>query len=142
MTEYTAAEQAEIDLAFPAIPCPIRPLGNRVLVQMRLPKTRTASGLLLTDDTSDNMLRNEQTARVVHIGGGAFRFATGDAWPEGRTFAEGDFVRVPLYGGDNHWIPDPGDSNRLILFKTFKDYEVSAIIAGNPLDVKTNLAYL
>ena len=143
MSELSDAQKQEINDAFPELVCPVKPLGNRILVQIRLPKKKTKSGLILTSDTNDDVYRNEQTAKVVKIGAGAFTFpTTGESWKTGAWFQIGDFVRVPLHGGDNHWIWEgEGDDRIEILFKTFKDYEVIGLIEGNPLDVKTNLAY-
>ncbi len=132
-TEQTLQE------AFPEAACPIKPLGNRVLVQIRLPRTKTKGGLLLPSDTTDNSYRNEQTAKVVALGSATFRFpSTGEPWPDGDWYKVGDFVRAPLHGGDNHWIPCGED---LVLFKTFKDYEIIGLIEGDPLEVKTHAAY-
>jgi co-chaperonin GroES (HSP10) len=126
--------------AFPAIACPVKPLGNRVVVQIRLPKTKTKSGLHITSNDVENLYRNEQTAKVVAIGSGAFIFpTTGQPWPSGDWFKVGDYVRAPLHGGDNHWIPT--QDNQLVLFKTFKDYEIIGLIEGDPLEVKTVIAY-
>lgn len=136
--------QEALQEAFPNVRCPIKPLGNRVLVQIRLPKSKTKSGLILGADTEENILRNEQTAKVISISPSAFKFpTTGESYLDSSTFAEGEYVRVPLHGGDNHWIiekNDKGDDIR-VLFKTFKDYEVIGIIQGNPLEVKTHMAY-
>ena len=136
-------EDNELDIAFPVVNCPVTPLGNRVLVQIRLPKTKTKSGLLITSESSDHLYRNEQTAKVVKVGNGCFTFpSTGLQWPSGAWFEEGAFVRVPLHGGDNHWISYvSGDVQELVLFKTFKDYEVIGLIEGNPLEVSTQMAY-
>lgn len=136
---FTEQELKDIETAFPAVVCPVTPLGNRILVQIRLPKTQTASGLILGADTTEDIYRNEQTAKVLKIGNGAFTFpSSGEKWPSGAWFSEGAFVRVPLHGGDNHWITV---GKELVLFKTFKDYEIIGLIEGNPMDVKTNLAY-
>jgi len=143
MSQFTDKELEEINEAFPSIVCPVKPLGNRILVQIRLPKKKTKSGLILTDDVSDDVYRNEQTAKVIKIGAGAFHFpTTGELWKTGAWFCEGDYVRVPLHGGDNHWInmENDGQSDK-VLFKTFKDFEVIGLIEGNPLNVKTNYAY-
>src|SRR6476620_10612403 len=71
--------------AFPDVKCPLKPFGNRILVQVRMPKTKTKSGLIMNSDTTDNLYRNEQTARVVSIGSSAFTFpSTGQPWPDGR----------------------------------------------------------
>lgn len=140
MTEFSEEVKKDIDAAFPAVVCPIKPLGNRVLLQIRLLSNKTKSGLILTTDSTESSYRQEQTAKVIKIGAGAFRFATtGEAWPTGEWFKEGDYVRAPLHGGDNHWIAHGDD---LILFKSFKDYEIIGLIEGNPLSVKTNLAYI
>lgn len=143
MNDFTEEQLKDIEAAFPAVNCPVTPLGNRILVQIRLPKTKTASGLLLGNDTTEDIYRNEQTAKVLKIGAGAFTFpSSGEKWPSGAWFSEGAYVRVPLHGGDNHWIcVGEGNDKHLILFKTFKDYEIIGLIEGNPLDVKTNLAY-
>lgn len=133
----------ELLQAFPVIECPIKPLGNRVLVQIRLPKQKSKGGLYLGRETTDDSYRQEQTAKVVKLGSGAFKFpSNGEEWPSGDWYVEGDYVRVPLHGGDNHWIAMDDADKTLVLFKTFKDYEVISMIEGNPLDVKTNLAYL
>ena len=129
--------------AFPNVHFPLRPLGNRVLVQIRQPKNKTKSGLILANDSSENIHRNEQTAKVVAISASAFIFpTTGESYLDSSKFAVGDYVRVPLHGGDNHWIIESigGDDVR-VLFKSFKDYEVIGVIEGNPLEVKTHLAY-
>ena len=140
---YTEKQLKDIESAFPAVVCPVTPLGNRILVQIRLPKTKTASGLILTDEAVEDTYRNEQTAKVLKIGKGAFTFpSSAEPWPSGHWFEVGDFVRVPLHGGDNHWISiGEGSGKQLVLFKTFKDYEIIGLIEGNPLDVKTNMAY-
>lgn len=137
------ASNDELALAFPAIQCPIKPLGNRVLVQIRLPKQKSKGGLYLTSDTTEDSYRQEQTAKVIKLGSGAFHFpSSGEAWPSGEWYKVGDYVRVPLHGGDNHWIAMDNEDKTLVLFKTFKDYEVISMIEGDPLDMKTNLAYL
>lgn len=143
MLKLKNSEEKDIELAFPAVVCPIKPLGNRILVQIRLPKTKTKSGFIITSDTQEDVYRNEQTAKVLKIGAGAFHFpTTGESWKTGAWVKEGDFVRVPLHGGDNHWISyGEGEQQDKILFKTFKDYELIGLIEGNPLDVKTNYAY-
>jgi len=143
MNNFTEEQLKDIEAAFPVVVCPVTPLGNRVLVQIRLPKKKTSGGIILTNDTEEDTYRNEQTAKVLKIGAGAFTFpSNGEKWPSGAWFEIGAFVRVPLHGGDNHWISfGEGSEKDLILFKTFKDYEIIGLIEGNPLDVKTNLAY-
>lgn len=134
-SEYTLED------AFPTeVVCPVKPLGNRVLVMIRCPRRITANGIHIPEDDLINAYRNEQTAKVIAVGNGAFHFPSdGRAWASGEWYKAGDYVRVPLHGGDNHWVTDR--HNKLIIFKTFKDYEVIALIEGDPLLVKTNYAY-
>jgi len=136
-------QDAALAAAFPAVHCPIKPIGNRVLVQIRQPITKTKSGLLIGNDSTENIHRNEQTAKVVKISASAFIFpTTGESYLDSSKFNEGDYVRVPLHGGDNHWIIERIDNEDVrVLFKSFKDYEIIGIIEGDPLEVKTVLAY-
>jgi len=129
--------------AFPELPQLTRPFGNRIVVQMRLPRTQTKSGIQLVADSVENLYRNEQTAKVVSIGSGAFHFPTsGEAWTDkGYSFKVGDYVRVPVQGGDNYWVALNDGKDTKVLFKTFKDYEIIALIEGDPLEVKTVIAY-
>lgn len=128
----------DLETAFPDVPCPIKPFGNRVLFQMRKPKGKTTGGIILVDDTTEDKQRQEQTAKVVAIGPDAFRFASGEEWASGPTFKVGDYVRVPLHGGDNHWVPLDKDK---VLFKTFKSYEVVGMIEGDPLEVTSGYLF-
>lgn len=142
MSELSDKIDQDIEAAFPAVDCQIKPLGNRVMVQIRAPKSKTKGGIILVDDVGEDVYRNEQTAKVVKIGAGAFHFpSTGEPWSSGAWVKVGDYVRVPLHGGDNHWISRDSEGKEKILFKTFKDYELIGLIEGNPLDVKTNYAY-
>jgi len=107
-----------------------------------MPKTRTAGGLIIPNDNQEDQYRNEQTAKVVKIGSAAFHFTNGEPWVGGAAFGVGDYVRVPLHGGDNHWIAVKiNGQEEKIFFKTFKDYEIIGLIEGDPLSVRTNYAY-
>lgn len=126
-----------LEEAFPIVDLPVQPLGNRVTVQIRTPKKKTKSGLILTDDTRETQLWNEQTGKVVAIGPLAFKNQTTlEDWPEGRWFEVGDFVRVPLYGADKLAVPVPGHDDEFALFVTFKEKEIIGKIVGDPLAIR------
>lgn len=140
----TIDKTKDLEAAFPAVVCPVKPLGNRILVQIRQPKKKSAGGLFLSGNDQEHVHRNEQTAKVIEIGAAAFKFpSTGEDWPTGAWVKKDDYVRVPLHGGDNHWIavPSADGTPENVLFKTFKDHEIIGLIDGCPLDVKTNFAH-
>lgn len=127
-----AAAMAE---AFPAAECGVTPAGHRVVVQIRTPKTKTAGGVILPEDTQETEKWNTQVGKVISVGPAAFRDRkTLDLWPEGAWCKPGDFVRVPKYGGDRWEVfPAPGVK---ALFCVFNDHEVVGVVTGDPLDMK------
>ena len=81
--------------AFPAAEAGIQPFGSRVLVQIRSPKQRTASGIILDVGSRDTEKWNTQVAKVISIGPLAFKNRnTMASWPEGSWCVEGEYVRV------------------------------------------------
>jgi len=129
MFEYDGLEEA-----FPPIDPGVRPFGSRVLVQIRMPKRKTKGGIILDDSTRDTETWNTQVAKVRAIGELAFRNrSTQDPWPEGSWVSEGDFVRVPKYGGDRWSVKtDEGE----VIFVLFNDLDLLGAITGDPLVIK------
>lgn len=129
--QFSPIEQKSIDEAFPLIDPGMVPSGNRIIVQMRSAKLKTAGGIHLPDNTSTSQLYEEQIGRVVSIGSSAFHSQTTmNPWPEGEPFGVGDFVRIPKFGGDRQWTR--GEA----LFQIVRDFDVIAVVLGNPLDIK------
>lgn len=125
-----------LEEAFPRITPPIMPCGDKLTVQIRTPKNKSKGGIIFTEQTRETELWNEQTARVVAIGPLCFcNRNTLEPWKEGSWCKIGDFVRIPLYGGDRLAVPIPG-SEELALFVTIRDTEIIAKIVGNPLDIR------
>jgi len=117
---------SKLDEAFPEVDPGIHPLGTRILVQLRTVSTKTASGIILHDDTKAFNKVNTQLGRVLRIGPIAFRNReTGQLWPEGVWAKPGDYIRVPRYGGDRfeRKITDSSDN---ALFAIFQDHEIVA----------------
>ena len=124
-----------LDEAFPQVDPELKPYGSRVLLQIRTPKTRSAGGIVLTQDARDTDLWNTQVAKVIAIGPVAFRNReTLQLWPEGEWCKPGDFVRVPKYCGDRFQIPIPGKTDQA-MFVEVNDMELIGQHTGDPLKV-------
>jgi hypothetical protein len=68
--------------AFPDADPGITPFGSRVLVQIRSPKSKTASGIILDSGSRDTEKWNTQVAKVINVGALAFKNRnTMDPWP-------------------------------------------------------------
>lgn len=121
--------------AFPDADPGIIPFGSRVLVQIRTPKTKTASGIIIDNGSRDTEKWNTQVARVVSVGALAFKNRnTMESWPEGSWCGPGDYVRVPKYGGDRWEVPlSAGDS---ALFVIFNDLDIIGQVTGDPLAIR------
>ena len=119
-----------------------KPLGGRILVQLRRTKKRTTSaGIILVEETKETEKWNNMVAKVVAIGPLAFKHRdTMQAWPEGSWCEIGDYLRVPKYGGDRWEVPVPcQDEEDSALFMILNDHEVIAKVTGDPLAMRAFL---
>lgn len=127
---------SDLKQAFPEVDPGVIPLGSRVLVQIRTPKTKTAGGILLTQNDRDTEKWNTQSGKVVATGPLAFRNRnTMELWPEGQWCQPGQFVRVPKYGGDR-WEVQTEDSDEVAMFVLFNDTDILGIVTGDPTTLK------
>lgn len=121
--------------AFPAIEAGIQPFGSRVLVQIRTPKTKTTSGIIIDTGSRDTEKWNTQVAKVVSHGPVAYRNRnTLEPWPEGGWAHPGDYVRVPKYGGDRWEVATPDGGSAL--FVIFNDLDIIGKVDGDPLAIR------
>jgi len=121
--------------AFPHAEPGIVPFGSRVLVQIRSPKTKTASGIILDNGSRDTEKWNTQVARVVSVGALAFKNRNSmDSWPEGSWCKPGDYVRVAKYGGDRWEVALETDESAL--FVIFNDLDIIGQVVGDPLAIR------
>lgn len=121
--------------AFPTADPGITPFGSRVLVQIRSPKTKTASGIIIDNGSRDTEKWNTQVARVVSVGALAFKNRNSmEPWPEGSWCEPGDYVRVAKYGGDRWEVPLP--SGESALFVIFNDLDIIGRVTGDPLAIR------
>ena len=138
MTTIEVVEQT-LEEAFPEVNPLIKPLGGRVLVQMRAVKEKvTKAGIYIPEETKETEKWNNMVAKVIYIGPLAFRNRdTMVEWPEGIWAKEGDYVRVPKWGGDR-WEVDyeiNGQKGKA-LFAMFNDHELIGLVTGDPLQIK------
>lgn len=124
----------DIEQAFPVVDPGVKPLGSKVLLQIRRTKTKSKGGIILTSDAQETEKWNTSIAKVIAVGPLAFRDRkTMELWPEGAWVKEGDFVRCPKYGGDR-WEIDLEDGAALFLI--INDLEVIGQVTGDPLAIK------
>jgi co-chaperonin GroES (HSP10) len=126
-----------LEEAFPVVDPGAKPLGARILVQLRRAKKKmTSSGILLVEETRETEKWNNMVAKVIEIGPLAFRQRdTMAPWPEGSWCEVGDYLRVPKWGGDRWEVEVPGEEDPA-LFMVLNDHEVIAKITGDPLKVR------
>jgi len=143
MSEPVAFNEAEMAWAFPSVDPGAKPLGGRVLVQLRRTKQKTTSaGIILVQETKETEKWQNMVAKVIEIGPLAFKHRdTMQSWPEGSWCDVGDYIRVPKWGGDR-WevkVPDCDDHEDPALFMVLNDHEVIAKLTGNPLAMRAFL---
>ncbi len=140
-TVTTISNENALAEAFPAVDAGVQPFGSRVLVQIRTPKTMTSGGIILHSESRDTEKWNTQVAKVVSVGPLAFKNRnTKDPWPEGEWCKEGDFVRVPKYGGDRWEVPlqkrGADGFSESAMFVIFNDLDIIGQVTGDPLAIK------
>ena len=135
-----AGNAADLREAFPAVDPGAKPLGARILVQLRrTKKTVTSAGIVLVQETKETEKWQNMVAKVIDIGPLAFKKRdTMEPWPEGSWCEVGDYLRVPKWGGDRWEVPVPGedDTEDPALFMVLNDHEVIAKLTGDPLAMK------
>ncbi len=130
-----AVDSADVQEAFPVVDPGALPLGARVLVQLRKTKTKTASGIILPQETRDTERAQNPVGKVISVGPLAFKKRdTMEPWPEGSWCEVGDYLRVPKWTGDRWEVRVADDES--IEFMIMNDHEVIAKITGNPLQTK------
>ena len=128
-----------LEEAFPVCDPGVEPFGSRVLVQLKTAERKTAGGIILTDDVRQTEKYNTQVAKVVAVGALAFKNRnTMTLWPEGSWAVQGDFVRVPKYGGDR-WSVPTGTGDDEATYVIFNDLDLVGKVTGDPLAIKAFL---
>lgn len=140
MNEPEVANAAELAWAFPSVEPGAKPLGGRILVQLRRTKKKTTSaGIILVEETKETEKWNNMVAKVIEIGPLAFKHReTMLPWPEGSWCVAGDYIRVPKWGGDRWEVKVPGEDSMEdpALFMVLNDHEIIAKVTGDPLAMR------
>jgi co-chaperonin GroES (HSP10) len=140
MNEPEAFSDADIAWAFPSVEPGAKPLGGRILVQLRRTKKKaTSAGIILVEETKEAEKWNNMVAKVIEIGPLAFKNRdTMQGWPEGSWCEVGDYIRVPKWGGDRWEVPVPGedDLEEKALFMILNDHEIIAKVTCSPLEMR------
>jgi co-chaperonin GroES (HSP10) len=134
-----ASNEAELAWAFPSVDPGAKPLGARILVQLRRTKKKTTSaGIILVEETKETEKWNNMVAKVIAVGPLAFKKRdTMEPWPEGSWCEVGDYLRVPKWGGDRWEVPVEGEPDEdQALFMVLNDHEVIAKVTGDPLAMR------
>ena len=135
-----ASNEAELAWAFPSVDPGAKPLGGRILVQLRRTKKKaTSAGIILIEETKEAEKWNNMVAKVIEIGPLAFKHReTMLPWPEGSWCEAGDYIRVPKWGGDRWEVKVPGedDLEDPALFMVLNDHEIIAKVTGDPLAMR------
>ena len=143
MSDAVASNEAEIAWAFPSVDPGAKPLGGRILLQLRRTKKRSGSmGIILVSETKETEKWQNMVAKVVAIGPLAFKHRdTMQPWPEGSWCEVGDYLRVPKWGGDRWEVAVPGEDEHEepALFMIINDHEVIAKLTGDPLAMRAFL---
>jgi co-chaperonin GroES (HSP10) len=135
-------ESAELAWAFPSVDPGAKPLGGRILVQLRRTKKKTSgSGIILVEETKETEKWQNMVAKVINVGPLAFKHRDSmRSWPEGSWCEPGDFIRVPKWGGDRWEVSVPNEPDEdPALFAVFNDHEMIAKVTGDPLTMRAYL---
>jgi co-chaperonin GroES (HSP10) len=139
MNEPEVANTTELAWAFPSVDPGAKPLGGRILVQLRRAVKKTKSGIFLPHETQETEKWQNMIAKVIEIGPLAFKHRdTMQGWPEGSWCSVGEFIRVPKWGGDRWEIDftDENGSKGRALFTFFNDHELIGKVTGDPREIK------
>lgn len=140
MNEPVAFNDADIAWAFPSVDPGAKPLGGRILVQLRRTKKKaTSAGIILVEETKETEKWQNMVAKVIEIGPLAFKNRdTMQGWPEGSWCEVGDYIRVPKWGGDRWEVKVPGedDLEDPALFMILNDHEIIAKVTCSPLEMR------
>ena len=135
-----ASNEAELAWAFPSVDPGAKPLGGRILVQLRRTKKKVGqAGIILVEETKETEKWNNMVAKVIAIGPLAFKHRdTMQPWPEGSWCDVGDYLRVPKWGGDRWEVKVPGedDMEDPAMFMILNDHEIIATVTGDPLAMR------
>lgn len=130
-------EYDSIEDAFPEVNHGRQPCLSNYLVQVRRAKKRTKGGILIADETRRSEAANTIVGKVVALGPLCFKDAkTLTPWPEGPSFAVGDFLQIPRYGGSRFSVKYQDEEIDFVLFDHLQQL---ALLTVSPLEITSYL---
>ena len=97
----TKTNKDDLEAVFPEVDCNETPLGDCVIVQLKLPP-RKVGNIHLATETREQENYDNTVGKVISIGPDAFKYFSKEDgqlknWPGNRWYSIGDFVRVPKH---------------------------------------------
>lgn len=118
-----------LEEAFPITDFGIKPLGARMLIQLKSIKKASKGGILLVNETRETEKAQSMIGKVIAVGPLCFKNReTATEWPEGTWCKPGDYVRVPRWSGDRFTVPHPTDPDDEISGQVINDFEIWASV--------------
>jgi co-chaperonin GroES (HSP10) len=126
-----------LDEAFPVVNPGVKPLGGRVLLQLKRVPKKSKGGIVLVDESQATEKVQTMTAKVIALGPLAYKNRDdGTDFVEGSWCKVGDYVRAPRWDGDRFELPLEGTDDT-ISFLMLNDYQLwSTIDEERVLDLK------
>jgi co-chaperonin GroES (HSP10) len=124
-----ARDFESLEEAFPAVDFGVKPLGSRLLIQLKAVKKASKGGIILVDETRETEKVQSLIGKVIAMGPLAFKSRdSATEWPEGAWCKVGDYVRIPRWSGDRFSIPHPTEPDEEISGQVLNDFECWATI--------------
>jgi co-chaperonin GroES (HSP10) len=88
--------------AFPVLDCNETPLGDCIIVQLKLAPKKLDSGIYLPQETIEQESHDNTVGKVISIGPDSFKYFDKEKgelkkWPGERWYEVGDYVRIPRH---------------------------------------------
>lgn len=119
--------------AFPEIDCNEIPLGDCIIVQLKLPPKKFSSGLIMLHETREQENYDNTVGKVISIGADSFKYFSKEEgalkkWPGERWYEVGDYVRIPKHPRAGFFKKVTMESKEKQTFKDEEGYEHVDII--------------
>lgn len=137
-----AALDAKLAEMFPEDDPGVEPTGVLLIVQERSPKSKTAGGIHLLEETQDYEQAATAIAKVIAVGELCFTdIESGKHWAGPDWCKPGDYVIVPKLC-DTKWRPTRNGVESKAIYRTVKDKQIIGVVRDRSIipDFKMVLA--
>lgn len=129
-------EERSLEEIFPVVPHGRQPLLTHYLVQKPLVRRKTKAGIVVVEETVQAEQDTCTLGKVIAISPQCFHDKSGVMWYEGPSFAVGDYLQIPRFGGFRFAVPWQGESVEFVMFDHLQQI---AKITGDPRKITTYL---